>query len=38
MHEWEDFERELCLRFGEEGLEDIVEEFMRNRQEGTKEE
>lgn len=34
-HNWEAFERELCSRFGEEGLEDVVEEFMRIREEGT---
>lgn len=34
-HAWEDFERELCVRFGDQGLEDIVEEFTKMRQEGS---
>lgn len=29
------FEKNLCARFGELGLEDVVEEFMRVRQEGS---
>lgn len=31
---WEEFEADLCRRFGEKGLEDVVEEFMKMRQEG----
>lgn len=34
-HSWEDFERELCVRFGDQWLEDIVEEFMKMRQESS---
>ncbi|XP_057986676.1 uncharacterized protein LOC131171223 [Hevea brasiliensis] len=34
-HSWIDFERDLCVRFGEEGLGDIIEEFMKMRQEGS---
>lgn len=37
-HSWEEFERDLCSRFGEEVLEDVAEEIMRMRQEGTMEE
>lgn len=37
-HSWAEFERELCVRFGEEGLEDVIEELMRTRQEGNMEE
>lgn len=37
-HNLEDFERELCIKFGEEGLEDIVEEFTGIILEGTMEE
>ncbi|XP_021653075.2 uncharacterized protein LOC110644554 [Hevea brasiliensis] len=37
-HSWKDFEKDLCRRFGEDGLEDVVEEIMKMRQEGTVEE
>lgn len=34
-HAWVDFERELCLRFGEEGLADVIEKLVKSRQEGS---
>lgn len=37
-HEWEDFKRDLCIKFGEEGLADIVEEMMKMTQGGIAEE
>lgn len=35
---WDEFERGVCIRFGDEGLEGIVEGFMRLRQENSVEE
>ncbi|KAG8639568.1 hypothetical protein MANES_14G155101v8 [Manihot esculenta] len=37
-HTWKEFERGICNRFRDEGLNDIVEGFMKLRQENTREE
>lgn len=37
-HEWEDFEKYLCVGFREEEFEDVMEEIMKLRQEGMVEE
>ncbi|XP_057986530.1 uncharacterized protein LOC110636696 [Hevea brasiliensis] len=38
VHSWEEFEKGICSRFGDEGLEDLVEGFIKLRQEGSLEE